>query len=367
MKLAGPGPASGEASRFERRGAERRLRARLVGLQAGRAITRHDAQGTWRTAIAKRAIASAIIGPEGITGDAVADRRHHGGTEQAILAYAAKHYAAWEAEWAAVVDGREPQPRRGRGVPRFLAAELSPADASPGAAPLPFPGAEGRAESGALADGGRRPAAAQNAPLRLPYGAFGENFTLDGVDETTVCIGDIWAAGALRLQVSQPREPCYKPGRYWGVPEAAARMIATRRTGWYLRVLASGQMQAAAHLMPRPTPPGEAASRAARAPTPAAPTDIAWRGGPQRGCAARPAYALAGEPAGCAGETTAAAKITPGAELVLEARPYPRWTVARALEVFYACKASGPTADAAALAACPALSPKWRARLTPGG
>ncbi len=305
MKLAGPSPASGEASRFDGRGAERRLRARLVGLQSGRAITRHDAQGTWRTAIAKRAIAAAIIGPEGIIGDAVADRRHHGGTEQAILAYAAKHYPAWEAEWAAVIDGREPQPRRGRGVPRFLAAELSPADASPGAAPLPFPGAEGRAESGALADGGRRPAAAQNAPLRLPCGAFGENFTLDGVDESTVCIGDIWAAGALRLQVSQPREPCYKPGRYWGVPDAAARMIATRRTGWYLRVLAS--------------------------------------------------------------EADAAATITVGAELVLEARPYPQWTVARALEVFYACKASGPTADSAALAACPALSPKWRARLTRDG
>jgi MOSC domain-containing protein YiiM len=82
-------------------------------------------------------------------------------------------------------------------------------------------------------------------------------------------------------------------------------MIATRRTGWYLRVLAS--------------------------------------------------------------EADAAATITVGAELVLEARPYPQWTVARALEVFYACKASGPTADSAALAACPALSPKWRARLTRDG
>ncbi len=283
MRVAGPSPARGGASRFDGRGAERRLRARLVGLQAGRAITRHDAQGTWRTAIAKRAIAAAIIGPEGIVGDAVADRRHHGGTEQAILAYATKHYPAWEAEWA-----------------QALAAAALP-KRSPAVAGDP---GESRAGGGALPD---ETAAAGDAPLRLPCGAFGENFTLDGVDESTVCIGDIWAAGALRLQISQPREPCYKPGRFWGVPEAAARMIATRRTGWYLRVLASER------------PPGLAAT------------------------------------------------VTPGAELVLEARPYPQWTVARALEVFYACKASGPTADAAALAACPALSPKWRARLSRDG
>ena len=127
-------------------------------------------------------------------------------------------------------------------------------------------------------------------------------------------------------------------------------MIATRRTGWYLRVLASGQMPAAADPTSHPTPPGAAASGAPRPPALAAPAEMAWRG-PQRGCAS---------------EANAAATIAAGAELVLEARPYPQWTVARALEVFYACKASGPTADAAALAACPALSPKWRERLTRG-
>ncbi len=337
MRVAGPSPARNGEPRFERRGAERRLRARLVGLQAGRAITRHDAQGTWRTAIAKRAVAAAIIGPEGIIGDAVADRRHHGGTEQAILAYAAKHYPAWEAEWAHILAART--------IPDI--PEGSPA---PHGGPTEIAGARG-----ALPDGDR-PAAAHDAPLRLPCGAFGENFTLDGVDETTVCIGDIWAAGALRLQVSQPREPCYKPGRFWGVPEAAARMIATRRTGWYLRVLASGPIAAAAHPTSHPTPPGEAASGAPQPPALAAPV-----------LAATLTAAPTGEPAGCAGDANAAATIAAGAELVLEARPYPQWTVARVLEVFYACKAGGATADAAALAACPALSPKWRARLTRGG
>ena len=339
---AGPSPACGGVSRLDRRAAERRLHARLAGLQAGRAITPRDAQGAWRTAIEKGAIASALISPEGLVGDAVADRRHHGGSEQAILAYAAKHYPAWEAEWAQAL------------------ATAADSERSTALAGGP---AAGHAESGALQAGDRRdrPAAAQDARRRLPFGAFGENFTLDGVDESNVCIGDIWAAGAIRLQVSQPREPCYKPGRYWGVPEAAARMIATRRTGWYLRVLFCGQTPDAGGVTSNPAPAGEGAPRA---PSPAAPTAHADAiRSPTTTRASAPTAAHTGG----FRHANAAAAIAPGAELSLVARPYPEWTVARALEVFYARKAAGGADAAAALAACPALSPKWRERLTRGG
>ncbi|MFG0333217.1 MAG: MOSC domain-containing protein, partial [Maioricimonas sp. JB049] len=79
----------------------------------------------------------------------------------------------------------------------------------------------------------------------LPAGAFGENLTIEGATEEDVCVGDIWSIGeAVRVQVSQPRSPCYKLGRRWKMPELPKRVLATGRSGWYFRVLQTGVIEA---------------------------------------------------------------------------------------------------------------------------
>jgi MOSC domain-containing protein YiiM len=71
-------------------------------------------------------------------------------------------------------------------------------------------------------------------------GTFGENLTTAGWLEDDVRIGDIWAWGEARLQISQPRSPCYKLATVTGRPDLLKRLVRTGRTGWYLRVLQGG-------------------------------------------------------------------------------------------------------------------------------
>ena len=68
-------------------------------------------------------------------------------------------------------------------------------------------------------------------------GTFGENLSTMGWLEDDVCIGDVWAWGEARLQVCQPRSPCYKLATITGRPDLLKRLVCTGRTGWYLRVL----------------------------------------------------------------------------------------------------------------------------------
>ena len=68
-------------------------------------------------------------------------------------------------------------------------------------------------------------------------GTFGENLSTAGWLEDEVLIGDVWAWGDARLQVSQPRSPCYKLATITGRPDLLKRLVRTGRTGWYLRVL----------------------------------------------------------------------------------------------------------------------------------
>lgn len=72
------------------------------------------------------------------------------------------------------------------------------------------------------------------------HSAFGQNLTVEGVDETSVCIGDIWQWGEVRLQVSQPRWPCSKLNLHSGVKRLSIDLIHAARSGWYLRVLETG-------------------------------------------------------------------------------------------------------------------------------
>ena len=120
-------------------------------------------------------------GRGGLLGDTVANKRVHGGPEQAVLMYAESHYALWRAEWS-----RD---------------DLGP-------------------------------------------GNFGENLTVSGPTEDTICIGDVFEIGDARFQVSQPRQPCATLARRHQVPDIIAVVRNNGRSGWYLRVLKEGYLQA---------------------------------------------------------------------------------------------------------------------------
>lgn len=134
------------------------------------------------------------IGPEGFVRDRQADRRVHGGPEKAVHLYPAEHYTR-------------------------LAEKF--------------------------------PEAAQ---AMLP-GSLGENLSTQGLTEADVCIGDIFALGSARLQVCQPRSPCWKIDNRFGVDGIAAFIAETGLTGWYWRVLEPGQAKSGdpLSLVERPT------------------------------------------------------------------------------------------------------------------
>ncbi len=73
-------------------------------------------------------------------------------------------------------------------------------------------------------------------------GDFGENASVAGADEYQVRIGDVWAWGDALVQVSQPRTPCFKLAMKTGRKDVIPAMIDTGRSGWYLRVLRTGEV-----------------------------------------------------------------------------------------------------------------------------
>lgn len=136
------------------------------------------------SAIAKSVRAGKVmIGPTGVEGDEQAAKIIHGGPEKAVLHFAADHYAAWARQ-------------------------------------LP-----------------------EQAAFFQP-GGFGENLVSYGLDETTVCIGDIVAVGSVLLQVSQPRQPCFKLNHRFHHPHMSMLVQDHGHAGWYYRVLQSGEVQA---------------------------------------------------------------------------------------------------------------------------
>jgi len=140
----------------------------------------------WTTGFYKRPVDTPVqLTTSGLTGDAVADTRHHGGPDKAALCYAAAHYPVW--------------------------AEAHP-------------------------------------ELTLSAGAFGENLTIDGADESSVCVGDRYRVGQCIVQVSQPRQPCWKISRRWGVKTLTKEVARSGRTGWYLRVIDEGMLKAGQQL-----------------------------------------------------------------------------------------------------------------------
>jgi ferredoxin-NADP reductase/MOSC domain-containing protein YiiM len=76
------------------------------------------------------------------------------------------------------------------------------------------------------------------------YGQFGENFTVDGLSDTEVCIGDRYRIGGALFEVTQPRVTCYRLGIRMNEPEMAALAVKHGRPGFYFRVLEEGEVQA---------------------------------------------------------------------------------------------------------------------------
>lgn len=78
----------------------------------------------------------------------------------------------------------------------------------------------------------------------LAPGTLGENFTVEGLPDDEVCIGDRYQIGQAVFEVTQPRVTCYRAGMRIGVPQMAALLVAHRRPGFYCRVLTEGEVEA---------------------------------------------------------------------------------------------------------------------------
>ena len=132
----------------------------------------------------------------GVNGDEQADLSVHGGLEKAIYVYPAEHYSFWNT---------------------LLARETKKS-------------------------------------IDLQPGAMGENFTIEGLLETEVFVGDQLHIGELKFAVVKLREPCFKFNAKMGYKGAAKAMLQSGFCGWYLRVLQTGSISAGARITVVPGP-----------------------------------------------------------------------------------------------------------------
>lgn len=166
----------------------------LQSIQVGRPRIVADGNDPWVTALFKTAVDGPVrLGVHNLDGDEQADLTVHGGPDKAVCVYSADHFETWRREPG--IDGCQP-------------------------------------------------------------GAFGENFTIAGQDETSACVGDVYEVGDAVVQVSQPRGPCWKLARRWQRPDFVRVVLTTGRTGWYVRVLREGVVEAGAvlRMLERPYP-----------------------------------------------------------------------------------------------------------------
>ena len=76
------------------------------------------------------------------------------------------------------------------------------------------------------------------------YGQFGENFTVDGLSDDEVCVGDRYRIGEALFEVTQPRVTCYRVGIRMNEPRMAALLTSSGKPGFYFRVLQEGEVEA---------------------------------------------------------------------------------------------------------------------------
>jgi MOSC domain-containing protein YiiM len=80
--------------------------------------------------------------------------------------------------------------------------------------------------------------------VELGWGHFGENFTVDGMDEESINIGDEFTVGTARVVVTEPRMPCFKLSIRFGRTDIVKRFLQSQRSGFYVGVVEEGQVQA---------------------------------------------------------------------------------------------------------------------------
>lgn len=137
------------------------------------------------------------LGMRGIEGDSQADLRHHGDAYKALCAYCSTYYTQWR----------------------------------------------------------------EYTGQQMPIGSFGENLALEGIGDWDVCVGDVYTMGDTRMEVTGPRAPCSTLAAHWGSRDMHLKVKETRMTGFYLRVLRPGVLEAGMELalakrpMPRWTLP----------------------------------------------------------------------------------------------------------------
>lgn len=140
--------------------------------------------GAETSAIAKRAREGVVqLLQEGFAPDEQADRRVHGGPEMAVHLYPLDHHDYWRGEL-------------------------------------------------------------EDASLLDEPGAFGSNLAVRGIDETQVHIGDRFRLGSALIEISQPRQPCWKIEHRFDATGMVARIVETSKAGWYFRMLETGNVEA---------------------------------------------------------------------------------------------------------------------------
>lgn len=160
------------------------MRARLLSLQVSLPCEVVTAEGPLRTGLRKSPVSGPLhLGPRALDGDGCADLIHHGLEDQAVCVMPVEHYGFWRGEL-------------------------------------------GLDEVG------------------FPFGSFGENFTVEGQTEQDLYLGDRWRIGEAEVEVTKPRVPCATLNRVWGHRRFAALMGRKALTGWYLRVLKPGPVEA---------------------------------------------------------------------------------------------------------------------------
>ncbi len=134
-----------------------------------------------KTGIYKHAVDSPILlGREDVENDHVLDRRYHGGADKACYLYSSDHYIFWKSKFA---------------------------------------------------------------NLNWEWGMFGENLTVSGLDEAEIRIGDQYLIGETVIQVTQPRQPCFKLGVRFADQSVVDQFWMLPYPGVYVRVLTSGKVQ----------------------------------------------------------------------------------------------------------------------------
>jgi MOSC domain-containing protein YiiM len=79
--------------------------------------------------------------------------------------------------------------------------------------------------------------------VELPWGAFGENFTSEGILEDQTKVGDHIRVGSAEFMVTQPRMPCFKLGIRFNLRDMVKRFLASKRSGFYLAVIREGEVE----------------------------------------------------------------------------------------------------------------------------